>query len=283
MYYINTEAGVNTGNWLLRSYQIYNHLTESDFIHQYAYAQTTLEQQKKNLQIGQINLNNSAIGASRVIGFQLFPENQLENKRNSGVVVSGVASESSMVEIYPSGRLLYNTAVPAGPFELSQFSLVNQTADLHVKLKGVNGSEQSFIVPSTTFSNFSTPYNTGYSFGIGRYNESHADYKPLITSLSKGWGINHHWGVQAGTVLSSDYYSLGITNSIKLSPNTLFAINTDFAHDNNHTSTGSLFSGSLAYLLSERVSIGANALAQSENYHYLSDATRKNDNNANNK
>ncbi|WP_283126050.1 fimbria/pilus outer membrane usher protein [Providencia stuartii] len=283
MYYINTEAGINTGNWLLRSYQIYNHLSESDFIHQYAYAQTTLEKQKKNLQIGQINLNNSVIGASRVIGLQLFPENQLETNHSSGAIVSGIAAESSMVEIYQSGRLIYNTAVPAGPFELSQFSLVNRTADLHVKLKGVNGSEQSFIVPSTTFSNFSTHYNTGYSFGIGRYDEPHADNKPFIISLSKGWGISHHWGVQAGTVLSTDYYSLGLNNAIKLSPNTFLAFNTDFSHDNNHASTGTLFSGSLSYLLSEQVSIGANTLVQSKNYHYLSDATRKNENDINNR
>lgn len=274
MYYVNTEAGFNYQNWLFRSYQIYNHFTDSEFIHQYAYAQTTLEKQKKTLQLGQINLNNSVIGASRVIGLQLFPENQLENHRGGGALVTGVAAESSMVEIYQAGRLLYNTAVPAGPFELSQFSLVNQTADLLVKLKGVNGQEQQFIVPASTFSNNSPFSHTGYSMGIGRYDENNTPHKPLVASLSKGWGVNRYLGLQTGTVVSPDYYAVGLNSAVRLNESWRLSANTDVARDEKHHKTGGLFTGSMAYLASDTLSIGVNALMQSPDYHYLSDAVR---------
>lgn len=274
MYYVNTEAGFNYQNWLFRSYQIYNHFSDSELIHQYAYAQTTLEKQQKVLQLGQINLNNSVIGASRVIGLQVFPENQLENHRGGGALVTGVAPEPSMVEIYQAGRLLYNTAVPAGAFELSQFSLVNQTADLLVKLKGVNGQEQEFIVPASTFLNDSQFSHTGYSMGIGRYDENNTPHKPLVVSLSKGWSVNRFLGLQSGAVVSPDYYGLGLNSAVRLNESWRLSTNTDVARDEKHHKTGGLITGTVTYLASDTLSIGVNGLIQSPDYHYLSDAVR---------
>lgn len=273
MYFVNSEIGINADNWIFRSLQIFNRSTKSEFHHQYAYGQTTLESLQKNLQIGQINLNNSVVGTSRVIGAQLFPETRLQKTKIGGnAVVSGVASESSMVEIYQSGRLIYNTAVPAGPFELSQFTLLNRTNDLQVYLKGVNGSQQDFIVPASTFLRNSLVGDTDYSFGLGRYDDEYANQRPLVASFSKGWGISSYLGLQLGTVVTPDYYNLGFELSAPLSEAISLNINNSIAHDKRHNKTGGLLTSSVSYSLSNNFAVGANALFQSNDYAYLSDS-----------
>lgn len=273
MYFLNNELGFNAENWIFRSLQIFTHSNESKIHHQYAYGQTTLEGIKKNLQVGQINLNNSVVGTSRVVGLQLFPEMHLSKGRTGGhVVVSGVASESSMVEIYQSGRLIYNTAVPAGAFELTQFSLLNRTNDLHVFLKGVNGSEQNFVVPASTF--FATPIveDTDYTFGLGRYDEQYAKTHPMVASVSKGWGIFSNTGLQFGTVFTQDYYNLGMSLSAPLSDAVSININNSLSHDDNHKKTGGILTSSINYSLANNLSVGGNFLFQSKDYAYLSDS-----------
>lgn len=118
--------------------------------------------------------------------------------------------------------------------------------------------------------------------GIGRYDESNSDYQPIVVSISKGWGINRYCGIQAGAVVSPDYYSLGVNNSAKLTNNTLFTINTNIARDENRHKSGGLLATSLSYLASNSVSLSANSLIQSPDYHYLNDAV-KNENNTNTK
>lgn len=281
MYYLNTEAGFNRDNWLFRSYQVYNHFSNSDFIHQYAYAQTTLEKHQKTVQIGKVNLNNNIIGSYKMVGLQVFPENKLENN-DRGFTVTGIANESSMVEIYQLGRLIYNIAVPSGKFEIENVTLLNNTSDLTVKVKGVYGQEQQFIIPASSFSHNMPFKKTGYSIALGRYDEENSTHKPLVFSISKGLDINHSLGVEIGTLVSPDYFASGINSSINIFNSLVIFGNTAFSYDKVHNKNGGLFSGTISYLVADDLSISSNLLIQGSDYTYISDAV-KNEKPINNK
>ncbi|WP_195848904.1 fimbria/pilus outer membrane usher protein [Providencia rustigianii] len=275
MYFINSEIGFNANNWIFRSFQTLNHLEKTKINHQSLYAQTTIEKLSKNIQIGQVNLRNTVLSGSKIIGFQIYPESSLQNNRfGDKAIVRGIASESSMVEIYQSGQLIYNTAVSEGPFELSKLTLLNNLSDLHVYLKGVNGSQQDFIVPATTFLRYTLDGDTDYTFGFGRYNESNSQKKPMVISFSKGFGLLPNLGLKYGLINSSYYYNMGLELSFLFENNIFVSINNSFSYDHANDNTGGLIFGVLSYPLSDSLSIGFSSLIQSEKYEYLSDSVR---------
>ena len=273
MYFVNSELGLNANNWIFRSAQIFTHSKKSELHHQYAYSQTTIERLQKNIQIGQINLNNSVVGGSRVLGLQLSPETLLSKRKESNnVVVSGVASEASMVEVYQSGRLIYNTAVPAGAFQFTNISPLNYVTDLRVYVKGVDGSEHNFIVPASTFSNFHFVDDTDYTFGLGRFDEQNAKKNPLVASISKGWGISPETGLQFGTLFTQNYHSFGVSISNLLSNHVSVNTGVSLSHDDNNNKTGDLITSSINFTLLDSLSVGGSFLLQSKDYSYLNDS-----------
>lgn len=275
MYLVRTEAGFNVGNWTFRSSQSYNHIQKSEYIHHNAYAQTTLEKYEKNLQIGQINLDNLAVGSPRVIGFQVFPDYRLQGYSVGDAVVSGIATESSVVEIYQSGRLLYSTAVAAGAFELTQFQLVNRTSDLQVYLKGINGANQEFIVPASTFL-YNTPSpESGVSFGVGRYDEDSSAYKPLVISLSKGWKLSPYVGMDTGWVGTDRYNVFGVNINSSLNAKTAMQISNSFSFDKRNARQGNLLSASLQYRWTPNFTTSITGLNQTKNYSYIQSSLSK--------
>lgn len=77
---VNTEAGFNLSDWIVRSRQSYSRLDGKGTLqYQAAYAQRTFAERKEVLQAGQISLSNSMFGTGQVMGFQVFPEAALQN------------------------------------------------------------------------------------------------------------------------------------------------------------------------------------------------------------
>lgn len=278
LYFLNTEVGVNSNNWLFRSAQMYNRVSENMYRHQYAYVQTTLEKQQKNMRVGQISLQNNIVGAARVLGIQFSPETRLEGSVYNGAVVSGVATESSMVEIYQSGQLIHQTAVPPGAFEISQFSLLNRTSDLEVKLNGVNGQIQTFKVPASMFLVSSSLGSRGYTFGIGRYDENSARSHPWVASISKGWALSPYLSIDTGGTATDQYYAAGVVVSPSLSPDWLLSVANNVSHSKNENVTGAILTTNIAYMWNDNLSLGINGLLQTANYRYLNDTVNASDN-----
>lgn len=270
---LDTEVGFNAKDWIVRSRGSLSRLNgETTVQHQAAYAQRTLENMQKVLQIGQVSLANSQFSTGQVLGFQLFPETALQNSRGSAAVVDGIADTQSVVEVRQSGVLVYSTTVPAGPFHLQNFNLLNTRSDLDVKLTGNNGEIRQFIVPAAAFLTNGTAVDTGLSIGAGKLDQDGADESPLLGTVGKGWALSPSTALNVGLIGSSLYRAAAASIDAQPFDATQVSVQTTVAQDSKHGDNGVSTNLTVNHSLTERLSVNANITQQTSGYRELSDA-----------
>ncbi|AHG19500.2 fimbrial protein [Chania multitudinisentens RB-25] len=270
---LGSEAGFNLSDWIVRSRQTFSRFNgESQTRHQAAYAQRSFVGVKKVLQAGQISLSNSMFGTGQVLGAQLLPETALQGNRGGAGLVEGIADSQSVVEVRQSGVLVYSTTVPAGPFRLQGFSLLNVRSDLAVTVTGSNGETRQFTVPASAFLLNGTANAPGLSFGAGKLDQRGSSEAPLLGTLANGWVLTPQTTLQAGLLGSAPYRAAALGADSQLFDATLLSLQTTAAQDNRHGNQGLSASASLNHHLSERVGVNLNAVQQTSGYRELSDA-----------
>ena len=276
---VQTEAGFNTGDWVVRSNQSLYHFGESTQTdYQNAYAQRTFTSLKSTLQAGQVPLSGGLFGVGQVLGFQMTPEQGLYAK--SGVaIVNGIADGPSVVEIRQLGVPVYHTTVPAGPFSLSGFSLLNTRTDLTVNVKGADGSQRSFVVPASAYAREGGVVTPGLSWGMGRYDQKGSDQSPMVGMVSRGFQLTGKTALQSGALWSKDYQALGASFNTTFLFRTSMSLQSTLARGSKPSRQGMLTSLSLSQPLGDRVSVNLNGTHQDTGYREFSETLQRDNNN----
>lgn len=275
---LGSEAGLNINDWIIRSRQTFSRFNGEDTVqHQAAYAQRSFTGSKQVLQTGQISLSNSMFGAGQVFGFQVFPEAALQGTVGGPGLVEGIADTQSVVEVRQSGVLVHSTTVPAGPFRLQGFSLLNTRSDLEVTMTGSNGEKRRFIVPASTFLLNGNIVAPGLSFGVGKLDQEGSSQAPLLGTVADGWVLNPQTTLNAGLLGSSLYRAGAIRLETQPWDSTLVLLQGTLSQDVKHDSKGAALTVSLAHNLSERISVNLNASQQTGGYRELSEALQDDD------
>ncbi|GKW03750.1 fimbrial protein [Pectobacterium odoriferum] len=272
---VDTEAGLNAGDWIMRSRQTFTRFNNQNRIsHQAAYAQRSFVGLKKVLQLGQIGLSNSLFGTGQVQGFQMFPESALTSGNGGAGLVEGVAETPSVVEVRQSGVLVYSTTIPAGPFRLQGFSLLNTRSDLVVTLTGSNGQTRQFTVPAATLLTRVPRVSPGLSFGAGRLEQQYGQ-SPLVGTIATGWQMTPFTSLNAGVLGSAPYRAGSVNLETQLFDPTSLSLQATLAQDVDRGNTGALASTILSHSLSERLSVNVTGSQQTSKYRELSDALQR--------
>jgi outer membrane usher protein FimD/PapC len=275
---LGTEAGMNAGDWILRSRQIFSRFNGMDTMqHQAAYAQRSFTEEKKVLQTGQVVLSNSMFGAGQVLGFQLFPEAALQGSNGGAGLVEGIADSQSVVEVRQSGALIYSTTVPAGPFRLQGFSLLNTRSDLDVTMTGSDGEKRQFTVPASAFLLNGTSVAPGLSFGAGKLEQQGSSEAPMIATVANGWQLGPHYTLGVGVLVSSPYRATALSLDAQPIDATLMSVQTTLAQDSSHGNRGLSVTASVSHNLTERVGVNINITQQTSGFRELSDTLQHDD------
>lgn len=270
---LGSEVGFNFSDWIVRSKQTFSRLNGEDSLqHQVVYAQRSFVESKKVLQAGQVSLSNSLFGTGQVLGFQLFPEAALQGNNGGPGLVEGIADSQSVVEVRQSNVLVYRTTVPAGPFRLQGFPLLNTRNDLSVTLTGSDGGQRQFIVPASALLLNGNSVAPGLSFGAGKLEQSGSSKAPLVGTLASGWVLSPHATLNAGLLGSSLYSASGLSLDSQPFDSTLLTLQATAARDASYDNNGLSAVASLSYQATERVGLSANASQQTAGYRELSDA-----------
>lgn len=269
---LGTEMGFNAGDWVVRSRQNFTHFNGKDNInHQAAFVQRSFVSVSKVLQAGQISLSNSLFGTGQVLGFQMFPELALTSRFEGAGFVEGIADTHSVVEIHQSGVLVYSTSVPAGPFRLQNFSLLNTHTDLDVTLIGSLGKQQRFIVPASTLLTRAASVSPGLSFGVGFADQLNGQ-SPMLSTLATGKRLTSNSNLNIGILGSAPYRAFAVNLETHLFDQSRLSLRGAQAHDARHGNAGTLMSAVLSHHLTERLSVNVNRRQQTFGYRELSDA-----------
>lgn len=273
---MNTEAGFNLSDWIVRSRQTFSRLDGQDRVqHQAAYAQRSFTDIKQVLQTGQISLSNSLFGTGQVFGLQVFPEAALQSGKGGAGLVEGLADSQSVVEVRQSGALVYSTTVPAGPFRLEGFPLLNTRSDLNVTVTDSSGTKREFVVPASTLLMNGAAVAPGLSFGVGKLDQEGSSESPIIGTVANGWVLNPRTTLSAGLLGSTPYRAGALGLDTQLSGATTLSVQARTAQDNRHGTKGLSATASLSQRLSERVGVSLNVSQQTFGYSELSDALQE--------
>lgn len=278
---MNTEAGFNLSDWIVRSRQTYSRLDGASTLnYQAAYAQRSFAERKQVLQAGQISLSNSMFGTGQVLGFQMFPEAALQNNWGGAGLVEGFAGSQSVVEVRQSGVLVYTTTVPAGPFRLQGFPLLNTRSDLNVTVIDSSGAKRQFTVPSSALLLSGPAVAPGLSFGLGKLDQQGSSEAPMIGTVANGWLLTPTTTLNVGLLESSPYRAQALGLNSQLLNTTVLSAQATLAQDQKHGTNGVSTAVSLGHALTERIMVSLNALQQTSGYRELSDALQSDDGNS---
>ena len=275
---LDTVAGFNIGDWLVRSRQSYtaydgNSRTE----HLYTYGQKTFTSLKSTFQGGQINIANSLFSGDAITGVQIVPEDGLRaGARNSGAVAEGVANSTVRVEVRQNGALIQSSVVPPGPFTLTNLPLLSTSTDLDVTIIEADGSRRMFSIPAASFGGGVQGAAPGYSFAAGQYRPLGSDRssaKPNVVTGSGTWALNRHTTATAGLMAADGYQAAGWATHHGLTPTTSLGLRQVVSNATDESRKGTQVSASLSTQATQKLSLGLSATHQTEGYRDLADTT----------
>ncbi|MCS3430281.1 fimbria/pilus outer membrane usher protein [Klebsiella sp. BIGb0407] len=247
------QTGANLGPWRLRGeYQTsyYSAQHQFDFNMNQIYAYRPLPMMAAKLTAGEIYLNSQVFDTVRFTGLNLVTdERQLPpNLQGYAPEIRGVAKTNAKVTVSQNGRIIYETTVPAGPFNIQDLrSSVRGTLD--VQVEDQDGSVSTFQVNTANIPYLTRPGYVRYNLAMGapsRY--SHKLQGPGFASGDFSWGLTNAWSLFGGLQTAGSNYS-AISIGLGRDLSVLGAISADVIQSFSRQPTQNRIKG-MAYKLS---------------------------------
>lgn len=271
----NAELGFNLDDWIVRTREVYSAQDgKSQRQHLFAYGQRTLVDYKTIVQAGQINIANLAFGGA-ITGMQWMPESALQNSDKNNVMVEGIAQSQARVEVRQSGALIYSTAVPGGPFALTDLPLLSGVSDLEVSVTEANGAQRRFTVPAASLHNGLLGSQRGYSLAVGKLRSlgnSNAR-QPWIVTGSGGWRLGKDSNLSAGIMSAASYQAVSWGMDTRVLSNTSLSVQQRLSNAMREGARGTQLSLSGSSILDAGLFAGASAMLQTPGYRDPGDTT----------
>lgn len=228
--YASAQLGLNLGPWRLRTSGNYSqYLTDSRWSHSRSestsfyntYLERDINALRASLRIGDVSTGGMILDSISFRGLRLYSNDDMLNSRlrNYSPSIRGFARTQAVVVVTQSGHQVYQTNVPAGPFELNDFSISGYSGDLVVTVRESDGSEHSFIQPFSTLPEMKREGVSGFELSAGRYDNSGSeDYFDDTSFVYGAWsrGFSHGITVFGDTLQAGKYQSAGIGSTLSL-------------------------------------------------------------------
>lgn len=109
-----------------------------------------------------------------VRGVRLYTDNDMlpDSLNGFAPVVRGIAKSNAVVTIRQNGYIIYQSAVPQGPFALTDLNTTSSGGDLDVTIKEEDGSERHFTQPYASTAILRREGQTDFDISIGELNNS---------------------------------------------------------------------------------------------------------------
>ncbi|MCZ8944737.1 fimbrial biogenesis outer membrane usher protein [Escherichia albertii] len=228
--YASARFGLNLGPWRLRTSGNYSqYLTDSRWSHSRSestrfdntYLERDISALRASLRIGDVSTGGMILDSVSFRGIRLYSNDDMLNSRlrNYSPSIRGFARTQAMVVITQNGRQVYQTNVPAGPFELNDFSISAYSGDLVVTVRESDGSEHNFIQTFSTLPEMKREGMSGFELSAGRYDNSGSEeYYDDPSFVYGAWsrGFSHGITMFGETLQAKKYQSAGIGSTLSL-------------------------------------------------------------------
>lgn len=227
--YLNLRSGVNVGAWRYRNHSTWNKYSDgnSKWESQLNYLERPLRAIKSNILIGDNFSDSDVFDNVSFRGVKLWSDNQMRpNYANIyAPTITGVATIDSTIEVSQNGYVIYRTNVPAGAYELTDVSPLNNGSNLYVVQRGIDGSERRFIIPFSSLDFMQRKGTYKYSITAGQYrmnntssynDDSSSGDKTKFVQSDAFYGLTDNSTLFGGVQAASRYqaYDIGLGMNI---------------------------------------------------------------------
>ncbi|MFH8136206.1 fimbria/pilus outer membrane usher protein [Pantoea osteomyelitidis] len=229
--YLGWLAGVNVGSWRIRkrSSMAWMNNTRSPGQNLYTYAETDIDALKSRLTLGDSTTRGIVFDGFSLRGMQLQSEDKMlpEGYRNFVPVLRGIAETNAKVKIIQRDRIIYETIVPPGEFEIDDIGAMGYGGNLQMVITEADGRERIQNIP------FSAPpmlLHKGISqFGIaaGELRDNRLRKKPKVIQGIYQYGLSNIITPYTGFQVAEHYRAAAVGTAF----NTLLGgISVDVTH-----------------------------------------------------
>ncbi|WBU42380.1 MULTISPECIES: fimbria/pilus outer membrane usher protein [Marinobacter] len=205
------NAGVNAGLWRFRSQSnlSVDDRGETRWSGARNYVQRALPTIQSELTMGDSYTSGRQFGGVAYRGFELSSDQRMlpSSQRGYAPVVRGVANTNARVSIRQNGRVIYQTTVPAGSFEISDLYPTSFNGDLEVEVLEADGAVRRFNVPFSSVPGSLRPGQSRYSLAGGLAREI-GDGDDPFGELVYEYGLSNRFTLNGGVQGASGYESV---------------------------------------------------------------------------
>lgn len=210
-YFLSLKNGMNIGAWRFRNTSSLSKSSGSkqEWKSIANWAETDFSSIRSRLQIGQSNTNNNVFDSFQFRGAQLSSVSEMlpDSMRGYAPVVRGVANTNARVEVRQNGYTVYSTAVPPGPFALTDIYPSTLSGDLSVTVIEADGARHNFTVPYSSVPNMLREGIWEYQLTAGKYHDGSSDYQPKFIQGTVAYGGGYDLTPYGGLIVAEHYRS----------------------------------------------------------------------------
>ncbi|CAD5789300.1 fimbria/pilus outer membrane usher protein [Escherichia coli] len=228
--YANSSVGVNVDKWRLRSnlnYTSYrsNFKDRKNENEEHSIYNTYIERDignwRSTFRFGELYTDSLILDSISFVGAKLYSNDEMLNNklRNYSPTIRGIAYTQAVVTVMQNNRIVLQSNVPPGPFELNDLYLSGYSGDLYIKINESDGQEHGFIQPYSILPEMKRKGVYGFELAAGYYNNrGMANYYDATPFIHGSWskGLNAGITLYGETIQSEKYQSVGGGSSFSL-------------------------------------------------------------------
>lgn len=204
------------------------------------YAQTEIPFLRSQIKIGEFYSNNFLLDNYYLRGVNIFTDNRMLAKslRGYAPVIYGVANSNAKVTIYQNGKIIKETTVLPGNFEINDLYQINNS-DIEVEIQESNGEKRKFILPYLANINLLRKDFYNYSLLAGKYVYDNKTLNNVIQGELQ-YGLTNNITINTGGIYTRNYYNylIGLNLNTFLGAFSVNLNNSNVKFNNKITSQG---------------------------------------------
>lgn len=206
-------AGINSGFNLLGWHFRHNGSLswQEDFGRHYqaldTYVQRHIPEISSKLTLGDAHTTGEQFDTLAFRGIQLANAEQMlpNSQRGYAPLITGIARTNARVKVMQQNRLLYETTVAPGAFEINDLFSTGYGGELEVIVEEADGSVQRQLVPFASTSNLLRPGITHYSATLGTLRKGWVEDEPFLAEFTWRRGLSNRFTAYTGIQGNEDY------------------------------------------------------------------------------
>lgn len=207
--YAGLNSGFNIGGWLFRhnGSLTWQDNQGSHYQKLNTYVERDIPQIQGRVTLGETNTTGEMFDTLSFRGAQIANQEKMlpDSQRGYAPLIRGTARSNARVQIRQQGRLLYETTVPPGLFEINDLYPTGYGGDLEVHVQEEDGSVQTQTVPFASTSNLLRPQTQHYSATVGKLNNEWIRSNPWLSEFTYRRGFTNQITGYAGIQGNEDY------------------------------------------------------------------------------